>query len=356
MTNLDNAAQIRRLDSKNMLGSIEKMSGQAVETYKLAKKLRLPADYKKINRVIVFGMGGSALGAHFIRSVFSSVLKVPVGIVNDYEAPACVGKDTLAVLSSYSGNTEEVISSFESVIKKGAKTVVISAGGELEHLGKLYKIPTLIFTVKNNPCNSPRMGLVYSILALAAVFARAGLIKFGESEMKKIVRTIDLAQKEYGIANRMNTNPAKKLAAKTSGRSAWFVGSGFLAGNMHIAANQMNENAKRFAGYFLIPELNHHLMEGMANPLSNCDDLLFVLFQSHLFSKRVQKRFAITAEVLNKNGITHETVALKQKTALEQAFDALVFSGYLSFYSAMIENIDPTPNVFVDYFKNALKK
>jgi glucose/mannose-6-phosphate isomerase len=356
MTNLDNAAQIRRLDTKNMLGSIEKMADQVIETYKLAGKLKLPAVYKKINRVVVFGMGGSALGAHFIRSVFAPMIKVPVGIVNDYDVPAFVNKDTLVILSSYSGNTEETLSAFEQAIDKGAKVVVISAGGELEHLGKLYKIPTLIFTTKNNPCGSPRMGLGYSIAALASVLARAGLIKFGQFEIKKIGSAIAAAQKEFGVANRAGTNLAKRLAAMTSGRTVWFIGSGFLTGNMHIAANQMNENAKRFAGYFLIPELNHHLMEGMANPLSNRDDLLFLLFQSALYSTRIKKRFSITEEVLAKNGITFEPVVLKQKTLLEQAFEALVFSGYFSFYSAMVENIDPTPNILVDYFKSALKK
>lgn len=353
MTNLDSREEIVKIDSKNMLGSLEKMGEQVLEINKLAKKFKLPASYKKIDRVIVFGMGGSALGAHFVRSVFTSALKVPMGIINGYDAPACVNKNTLAIFSSYSGNTEEVIAAQKAVKKFNAKSVVICAGGELQKIAIKNKIPALVFTTDNNPCGSPRMGLGYSIAGIGLIMARANLIKYGESEIKKLSAAMAAAQNKYGVS--AEENAVKILARKTMERSVWFVGAGALGGSAHIAANQMNENAKRFAGYFLIPELNHHLMEGMMNPASNKDNLLFVFLESSLYSEKIKKRFEVTKKILVENNIAFESIILDGKFALEQSASALVAFGYLSYYSAIAAGIDPTAIPFVDKFKAALK-
>ena len=354
MTNLNSREEIAKIDSKNMLGSLEKLGEQVLEINKLTNKFRLPASYKKINRAVVFGMGGSALGAHIIRSIFSSTLKVPVGIVNGYEAPASVDRNTLVIFSSYSGNTEEVISAFKDAKKKNAKSVIICAGGELEIIAKKFKVPMVKFTTNNNPCGSPRMGLGYSIVGTALIMARAGLIKFGNAEIKKLTLAIGRAQNKYGVS--AVNNEIKNLARETNSRSVWFVGAGVLGGNAHVAANQMNENAKRFAGYFCIPELNHHLLEGMMNPASNKDNLMFIFLESTLYSDKIKKRFAVTKDVLAKNNIKFSSIVFNDKTPLEQAGAALIAFGYLSYYSALVADIDPTAIPFVDMFKAALKK
>ena len=132
------------------------------------------------------------------------------------------------------------------------------------------------------------------------------------------------------------------------------VGAEHLAGNVHAGANQMNENSKRFAGYFLVPELNHHLMEGMMNPKSNGENLLFILVESDLYDNRIQKRFYITKNILEKNGIAYQIYSCKEKSKLAQAAEVLALTSFTSFYSALLEGIDPTAIPFVDYFKEQL--
>ena len=135
-----------------------------------------------------------------------------------------------------------------------------------------------------------------------------------------------------------------------------YVAAEHLAGNVHTMSNQMNENAKRFSTYFLIPELNHHLLEGMLYPMSNRQDLIFLLIESGLYDKRIQKRFAITADVLDKNKIKNINYTCAEKTKLGQSLEILVLGSYVSFYSAMLQRIDPTAIPFVDYFKKQLAK
>ncbi len=353
---LDNKEKIRQLDSKNMLGSIELLGSQVEEVLALAGKVKIPTSYKKINNLVVLGMGGSALGAHLIKSVFLKNLNIPVEILNGYEAPGFVNEKSLVIASSYSGSTEEVVNAIADAKKKKAKVFVICSGGKLAEFAKKNKIPSLIFTTNNNPCGSPRMGLGYSIFGQIVLLASVGVVKFSSAEVKNCLQIIAKYNTLFGVDNLETKNPAKQLATSLFGKSVWYAASEHLSGNAHIAANQMNENAKRFAGYFVIPELNHHLMEGMLYPDSNKNNIKMVLLESSLYDKRVQKRYEITKKILDKNSIGYASYVSQEKSKLLQACEVLILGSYVSFYSAILQGIDPTAIPFVDFFKEQLKK
>lgn len=220
---LDDKAKIIQLDSKNMLGSIHLLGEQIEEVLAIAKQVKIPASYKKINSIVVLGMGGSALGAHLIKSIFLETLKIPVEIVNGYLAPEFVNKNSLVIASSYSGSTEEIVSSAADAKKKQAKIIVISSGGKLADWAKQNKIPALIFTTNNNPCGSPRMGLGYSIFGQIALLANAGVLKFSPAEIKNCLQTIAKYNYLFGADNPEEKNPAKQLATSLAGKSVWYL-------------------------------------------------------------------------------------------------------------------------------------
>ena len=353
---LDDKTKISQLDSKNMLGSIQLLGKQVEEVLALAKKVKIPSSYKKVNNLVVLGMGGSALGAHLIKSVFLKDLKIPLEIVNGYNAPGFVNEKSLVIASSYSGSTEEIVNAVADAKKKKAKIMVICSGGKLAEFAKQNKIPALVFTTNNNPCSSPRMGLGYSIFGQIALLANVGLLKFSAGEVKNVLQTISKCNSLFGVGNPEEKNPAKQLAASLQGKSIWYAASEHLAGNAHIAANQMNENAKRFGGYFIIPEMNHHLLEGTPYPESNKSDIKFVLLESQLYDKRVQKRYEITKQVLADKKIPFTSYQCQETKKLSQACEVLVLCSYISFYSAMLQGIDPTAIPLVDFFKAQLSK
>lgn len=352
---LNNIEEIKKLDSKSMLGSLQLLSAQVEEVLECSKKLKVPANYKKIKNIVVLGMGGSTLGAHILKSVFFDKLKAPFEIVNGYHVPEYVDKNSFVLVSSYSGTTEEPIYAMKEAMKRKAKLAIISSGGDLSKVSIAMKIPGLIFSANNNPCGSPRMGLGYSIVGQIILFAKAGLIKLSPKDIKNIISVFKKYDTEFGVSN-LDKNLAKDMAKNLFGKSVWYVGSEHLAGNAHAAANQTNENAKRFAGFFLVPELNHHLMEGMFYPESNKNSLGFVLLESALYDARIQKRFDITKKVLDKNEIKYWSYAAQEKDKLLQACEVLVFGSYVSYYGAMLQGIDPTAIPFVDFFKEQLKK
>ena len=352
---LNNIDEIKKLDSKSMLGSLELLSAQVEEVFGCAKNLKIPSNYKKVKNIVVLGMGGSTLGAHILKSVYFNKLKAPLEIINGYHVPEYVSKDSLVVISSYSGTTEEPILAMKEAQKRKAKLAIITSGGDLAKVSVAAKIPGLIFSTNNNPCGSPRMGLGYSIVGQMILFSKARLINLLPKDVKNIMMVLKKYDTEFGTSN-LDKNLAKQMAKNLFDKSVWYIGAEHLAGNAHAAANQTNENAKRFAGYFIIPELNHHLMEGMFYPESNKNSLGFVLVESALYDTRIQKRFDITKKVLDKNEIKYFSYSAQEKDKVSQACELLVFGSYVSYYGALLQGIDPTAIPFVDFFKEQLKK
>ncbi|MBI5221725.1 MAG: hypothetical protein HY979_02900, partial [Candidatus Magasanikbacteria bacterium] len=316
---------------------------------------KVPASYKKAKNIVVLGMGGSTLGAHILKSVFFNKLKAPLEIVNGYHVPEYTDKNSFVVVSSYSGTTEEPIFAMKEALKRKAKLAIISSGGELAKVSAAARVPGLIFSTNNNPCGSPRMGLGYSIVGQMILFAKAGLIKLSNQDIQKLVEVLKKYNNEFGTSN-LDKNQAKEMAKNLFDKSVWYVGAEHLAGNVHAAANQTNENAKRFAGYFLIPELNHHLMEGMFYPQINKSSLGFILVESALYDMRIQKRFGITKKVLDKNKIKYWSYKAQENDKISQACEVLLFGSYVSYYGALLQGIDPTAIPFVDFFKEQLNK
>ena len=151
-------------------------------------------------------------------------------------------------------------------------------------------------------------------------------------------------------------NCAKWLAKEISGKIPVVVSHGFLNGSAHIFTNQINETGKTFCTRFPIPELNHHLMEGLQFPKENKKLLYFVFLESKIYPKRIRQRFEITKKVLTKNKIKFAAHELTAKDVASAITEAMVFSNFTTFYMAMLQKVDPAKVPWVDYFKKELDK
>lgn len=353
---LDNLKNIKKIDSKNMLGSLQLLYKQVEQIYNESLDLKISKNYKNIENIVVFGMGGSALGAQVIKNLFANELKIPLEIINDYNVPKFINNKTLVICSSYSGTTEEVLEAFKEIKKRKAKILIIAAGGELVKIAKQNKIPALTFKTDNNPCGSPRMGLGYSIFGQIILLNKLGILKISKNQIKEIIKTIAYYDSFFGVLTPEKENIAKQLAKKLINSSVFYVASEHLLANAHIGANQINENAKRFASYFVLPELNHHLLEGMIYPANNKNNLFFLLLKSNNYFNRNSKRYDITAKVLTKNQIKSFIYETKEKDKILEMCEILVLTSYLSYYLGILKKIDPTAIPFVDFLKKELSK
>lgn len=342
-TNMITPQQIKKLDKSNLLGSIELLGEQCAEAWRDAKKIKIPENYHSVENIVVAGMGGSALGGHIIQTLFANQLKAPIEVVRGYNLPAYVGPKTLLILSSYSGTTEETLSCAQEGKKRKAKIMGLASGGKLANFLRSNNYPAYFFKTTYNPSNQPRMGLGYSIIGQIGLLTKCGLLKISDQEIKNVVSELSCRPRSI-----------EKIAGTLKNKIPIIVASEFLLGNAHVLANQIDENAKCFAAYFELPELNHHLMEGLKNPATNKKNLIFFLINSDLYLPRNQKRYKILETVLIKNKINFLEYHPAAKTKLLQAFEVLSFGSYLSFYLAMSYNLNPSPVPLVDFFKKQL--
>jgi len=356
MNKLDDIKYISKLDKQGMAGSIESLGLQCQQAWEEASKIKIPASYKNVNKIVISGMGGSALGGHVIESLYGQKLKAAFKVTNSYFVPGSVDNNTLYVLSSYSGTTEEILATLPVAKRRKAKLLIICAGGKLAQAAKRYNIPAYIFEPRFNPSNQPRMGLGYSIVGQLALLKNAGLINVTASDFQKVVKLVVKLHKKFGLKAKTSGNAAKQAAMNIHGKIPIIVGAEHLSGNAHIMTNQINENSKTFAAYFLVSELNHHLMEGLRFPISNKKNLIFSFMDSDLYPSKISNRMAITKRILRKNKIKYIDYKFTSQELLLQSFEALVFGSYVNFYMAILNNLDPSPIPWVDFFKQELAK
>lgn len=348
MLNLDDKTAIARIDKKNVYASVGKLSKQFRQAWKEGQEIRFPTEYKKAQNIILCGMGGSAYAAYFIKSLFGNSLSVPFELVNGDTLPTFVNKNTLVLLSSYSGSTEETIScAKQALAKKAMITAVASNGSKLAEFITANNFPAYLFDPKFNPAGQPRLGQGYMIAGHIGILANIGFIALSDREVNGAIDSLEKNDKSIELI-------AKKTSEQFVEKIPVIIASSHLAGNAHALRNQFNETAKNFSAYALIPELNHHLMEGLLHPKERI--LKFLFLKSSLYNSAIQKRVVLTREVIAKNNIDTVEVDILGDTAFAQTLYALSFGGYLTFYLAIIYNQDPSVIPWVDYFKDKLSK
>lgn len=355
--NLNDIKEINNFDSGRVAESIVLLPDQIRDVLKQAKKVRIPASYAKADRIVVSGMGGSNLGARIIASVFKETLKVPLLVEADYSLPACVNQKTLYIISSYSGSTEEPLSTYLEAKKRKAKIMFLSSANSMNPLWDIMrkdKVPGLIFKPLANPSGQPRMALGYAVFGFLSLFEKAGFLKVAGPAKEKIIAELKAGTKKLDIE--VKDNDAKRLALELSGKQIFLAGGQFLEGNLHTLRNQFCENSKNLASYLVLPDMNHYSLESLSNPLTNKDNVAFLFFKSALYHPSVQKRLALTEQVVEKNGLKVLEYELKSKTKLGQAAEMLQLGVWITFYLAFINGVDPVKIPWVDWFKEQINK
>lgn len=341
-------------DKSGLYEAILALPEQIKATVEEIELLKLPADYKKISNILVVGMGGSGLGAIVAHGLLSEKMSVPLSLVNDYHLPGYVDESTLVVFSSYSGNTIEVLTAAAEVKKTKAKVLVIASGGKLKDWAVKNGYPLYGMSKLINPGNQPRMALGHSLMSLLSVINQLGFASISESEILESVEKLRSLVERWGRKKLTAVNPAKQLAQRLKGMGVVMISGRHLKGAAYVFKNELNENAKTFATRFEIPELGHHLLEGLGFPLEIKGGLTFLLFDSDLYEESIRKRLSITEEVVGKQG--HDVVKLvpEGKSALCQVWEVILFGEFVSYYLAILNGVDPTPVPWVDYLKKRL--
>jgi len=344
-----------KLDASNVYGSVTALPRQIMSLWEETKGIKIGKACRLVDNIVVVGMGGSALGARVIESMDRDVLKLPMSIVNGYHVPAYVDERSLVILSSYSGNTEEVLSAAREADERKANVLVVATGGKLVEFADEKKWPILKLSDSFNPSKQPRMAIGMSVMAQLMLLAKCGHVTIDEDEVNAVVLNLRSQQKHLGVEIPFKSNPAKQLADKLKEKAVVMIAADHLTGAVHVFKNQLNENAKTFAARFDLPELNHHLLEGLGFPKMLKNVLHFVMFDSELYEPVLRKRLSLTEEVIMKQGYAVTKIKAEAESELNQVWETIAFGEFVSFYLAMLHRLDPAPIPWVDYFKKKLE-
>lgn len=353
--NLDTNAVYKKYDPADVGFGIERLPDQVRCAWHDTREVIIPKSYTQVSNLFVAGMGGSALGPEMFAAAFADRLKFPVTIVRDYTLPAAVTSKSLVILASFSGTTEETLAAAADAKKRKAKLLILCTGGPLAEFAKAHHVPAYIFT-PGDLAKQPRFAGGFLLVGVLGLLERAKLLKLKESELNSMMSCMGEVIDSCAVDVKTDDNPAKTIAKAIAGKSVLIVSSEHLTGNAHILQNSINENGKQFATNFHLPELNHHLLEGLTHPKEFAKNTVAVMLRSDLYHPRTQKRYDITADIFERQHLSVVEYRTAGKSRLDEVGEVLQFGSYVAWYLAMENKAVTTDIKFVNELKSRMAK
>lgn len=347
MKDVTDLEAVKKIDPQDSYRSTEMMVEQLKAAWDQVNALEINIDDTKVKNIIFCGMGASIYGALVIKALLGHELSYPTEVITDYHLPAYANEESLVVLTSYSGSTEEVLSCADEALAKGAQMIVLTKGGKLAEFAKTNNVPAYIFDGVLNPAGTPRLGNGYTILGLIGLLSKAGIITVEDREIKDALTRLE-----------ENKEDIKKKAMVDfeifENKIPIVIGAEHLSGNTQILRNQFNETSKTFSALYLVPDLNHHLMEGLRFPKHT--QLHFLFLNSGNFSPKIKKRMTLTMEVVTQNEHVYHEFTTSGSSVYDDFLETLLYGSYLTLFLAIRYDQDPAINPFVDWFKAKLSE
>ena len=347
---IESVERIREADPGDMLSRIKDLPKQVRDAWAIASKATIAPAYSDVRNIVVAGMGGSAIGGDLAAALLADELKVPMNVHRDYGLPAYVGRDSLVIVSSYSGNTEETLSSFEEARKRGAKVLALTTGGKIAELARASNYPVVMFSYKAQP----RAALGYSLGLVLGVLTKLGFARDLSDDIEAALS--DLAKLEERVHEGARTNDAKKMALELQGRIPFAYGAGVMGVMARRVKGQWNENAKNWSAFDVMSELNHNAVVGFPHPPIARDAQVVLLLRSKRDNPRHKVRFDVTKELLEQSQIPYKELQFEGDSILSEVLQMTYFTDYVSFYVALLNGADPSPVTSIDYLKDRLAK
>lgn len=341
---------MRTLDPDDMLGHISRLPKQCRDAWESIQKVSLPDVCRQAKNIIVLGLGGSAIGGDLVRTLVQYECALPMIIHRDYQLPAFVGPETLAIASSHSGDTEETLTTAAAALRAGAQVVAVTTGGELARWAEQNSLPLILFTYPSQP----RAALGHSMILTLGILCRAGVVSGKERDLQEALAVMESWQAEIRPEVPVARNPAKQMAQWLSEGLPVVYGAGYLSEVARRWKGQFNENAKSWAFFEQMPELNHNAVAGYKFPEAVRERIRVVILGSSLDHPSNQKRFLVTQEILDNTKIAWRRVDARGRSPLAQMLSAVHFGDYVSYYLAMLYRTDPTPIDLIAYLKRRL--
>lgn len=341
------------LDDNNVLRQRDPSGALAIaatqyEQARFAARISHPDnDGRPITRIVVAGMGGSALAALVLKSWLEPELHVPIEVVRTYDLPRYVDANTLVIVSSYSGNTEETLSGLAQARERQAQVAIVTAGGQLRAAADKDDIACVLL-----PSGlQPRMSVLYQLRALTALLSHFGVTN--DDYFTQIGLTADwLREQTAAWTSDVTTdkNYAKQLALMAVGKTPVIYSGHVMAPVAYKWKISFNETSKNVAFCNEYPEFNHNEFMGWASHPIEKPYAVFDLI-SHFEHPQILKRFEISDRLLSGRRPKAHVLQMQGPSVIAQMLWASILADFVSIYGAVLNGVDPTPVDLIEKLK-----
>lgn len=352
MIDLDDVAGLTRQDSEGVLGAVEAFPVQFAEGYARGQAAAGVPSADGVDSVVVLGMGGSASAGDVVGALIEPRAPFFYRVIKGYPPlPEWIGRNSIAVAISYSGNTEETLECFAEAHDRGARLVAICSGGALATAAAsggaaLVEAPGGL---------QPRAALGYLAGPLLALLARTGLVPDPAADLAEARAVLEVLAARCVRDIPVEVNPAKELALALEGRVPVIYGGSPVA----VAAAgrfkcDLNEYAKVPAFCNALPEMNHNEIAAWDGPAELVAGRFAPVFlRDPAEHARVARRFELTRKVIEAlNPVTE--VRAEGEGPVARILSLVFLTQMAAIYLGLRSGSDPGPVAVLDWIKQRL--
>jgi glucose/mannose-6-phosphate isomerase len=345
---LDDPHKIASVDKSGMINFVVDAAKHYREAAEVAD--RIVVDFPKPANIVVAGLGGSAIGGDLLKDWAKNQLKIPIEVSREYKLPAYANEKTLVLITSYSGDTEETLSSFLDALKRKCMIYCISSGGALVKYAKKLKVPYL-----QVPAGMPpRAALPYMFVPLLVFMEKSGLVKGAKIELSEAIGLLKKISQENGPQTPTRDNFAKTVATHVGDTAPAVYGHGVYRSVAQRFKQQFNENSKSASKWEVFPELDHNEIVGWEGRGEQCRYFSVIYIRDDEAPPEINSRMDITQGIMERAGLIMFDLKVQGKSRLAKMLSTIVVGDFISIYLAVMRGTDPTPVLTINFLKNSL--
>jgi glucose/mannose-6-phosphate isomerase len=306
---------------------------------------RLP---RQAGMAIVAGMGGSAIAADLVRGITDAETSLLLSVGRGPFLPRAAGRTSLAVLTSYSGNTWETLAAYDTARRQGATRIAMTSGGTLAERAERDGVPLIVLP----PGLPPRAALGYMLGGLLGVLDPY-FPESNESRVERVATRLAELQSDYS-----SPRGAPALLAKRVGtRIPQFYGDVAYAALARRWATQVEENAKRLAHFDAFPELLHNsIVAWDALPKADARRWAVFALEGATLDPSTSTGMAHLGRLLIRRGVVADRIIFRADDRLEALLDGVSYGDHFSLHLAELGGVDPYGIDAIDRLKAAVAK
>lgn len=320
---------------------LKDLANQIVKARAIAEGISLPSSFiQRPEKVLYCGMGGSAISGDILGTIAQSRSRIHWTVNRTSRLPEWVDSKTIVILSSYSGNTQEVESVFEQAVARKAHFLVVASGGWLAEKALKNKIP--FFRLPEG--YPPRFAIGFTTFSLLFLFMRCRWFSVSDEEIEEVLRGV----------RRSPRLEARELAKRLLGKNIVIYGGGLMQSVALRWRTQLAENAKTLASCEALPEMFHHEIEGWVFPHFKIKRTVAIFLTDRNEPEWLRKKKKVAMKAIREHGAKVQELKARGKGALARIFSMILLGDWTSCALAQFYKVDPMSIHAIDRIKKAV--